>query len=159
MSGLTDEVLEFWSRARSETGIEGDLLGAWAFGDSPGLADELLAFILKGRKRASTDLVKEMELRGEPEPRVGAYFIVLDGKGRPAAVLRTVGIRRTTFDKVDEEHAYWEGEDDRTLESYRREHTKYFKRVGENLGFEFSEDMEVVLERFELVYPKDGASG
>ena len=159
MSGLTDEVLEFWSRVRSETGIKGDLLGAWAFGDSPGLADELLALILKGEKRAGTDLLLEMELRGEPEPRVGAYFVVLDGGGRPAAVLRTTGIRRTTFDKVDEEHAYWEGEDDRTLESYRREHTKYFKRVGEKLGFEFTEDMDVVLERFELVFPKDSAGG
>ena len=100
----------------------------------------------------------EMELRGESEPRVGAYTIVLDGEGKPTAVLRTVGIRRTTFDDVDEEHAYWEGEDDRTPESFRREHTKCFKRVGKNLGFEFTGDMEVVLERFELVYPRGDAS-
>jgi len=157
MSGHSDEVLGFWSRVRSETGIEGELLGAWAFGDSPGLADELLALMLRREKRAATSLVVEMELRGEPEPRAGTYTIVLDGEGRPRAVLRTVGIRRTTFDDVDEEHAYWEGEGDRTLESYRREHTKYFKRVGRKLGFEFTEDMAVVLERFELVYPKDDA--
>lgn len=149
----SDEVLGFWSRARSETGVEGELLGAWALGDSPGLADELLALVLKGEKRAATGLVVEMELRGEPEPRVGTYTIVLDGEGRPRALLRTVGIRRTTFDEVDEEHAYWEGEGDRTLESYRREHTRYFKRVGRKLGFEFTEGMAVVLERFELVYP------
>jgi len=158
MAERSDEVLGFWARVRSETGIEGELLGAWAFGDSPGLADELLALILGGEKRAATCLVVEMELRGEPEPRVGTYTIVLDGEGRPRAVLRTVGIRRTTFDDVDEGHAYWEGEGDRTLESYRREHTKYFGRVGKALGFEFTEDMAVVLERFELVYPKDDAT-
>jgi len=43
---------------------------------------------------------------------------------------------------------------ERTLESYRREHTKYYRRRGEALGFEFGEDMEVILERFEVVYPK-----
>jgi len=35
---------------------------------------------------------------------------------------------------VDEEHAYWEGEDERTLESYLREHTKYYTRRGEAEG-------------------------
>jgi uncharacterized protein YhfF len=54
---------------------------------------------------------------------------------------------------VDEEHAYREGEGDQTLESYRREHIEYYRRRGEALGFTFSENMEVILERFEVVYP------
>jgi len=149
------EVLVFWEHVKAETGIEGDFLGAWPFGDNPELADMLLGSILEGRKRAATDLVKEMEFYGEPEPDVGAYCIVLDGGGNPMAVTRTVSIRRTTFDDVDKEHAFWEGEDDQTLESYRRENIKYFKRLGLTMGFEFSEDMEVILERFELVYPVD----
>ena len=151
--GYTPEISEYWETTKAETGIEWDLLGAWPFGDSPELADELLGHILVGRKRASTNLVRELEHLGEPEPRVGAYTIVLDGSGRPGAVIRTVSTRRTTFADVDAEHAYWEGEDDRTLESYLREHNRYFTRLGRSLGFEFSDDMEVVLERFELVYP------
>ncbi|MCK4970773.1 MAG: ASCH domain-containing protein [Thermoplasmata archaeon] len=155
MDDRTREVLDFWERVKAETGIEGDFLGAWPFGDNPELADELLSYILEGKKRAGTDLVKEMEFHGDPEPEVGAYCIVLDGAGHPAAVTRTVSIRRTTFNDVDAEHAFWEGEDDQTLKSYRREHIKYFKRLCMTMGFEFSEDMEVVLERFELVYPVD----
>ena len=149
------EVLDFWERIKAVTGIEGDFLGGWQFGDNPKLADELLSYILEGKKRAATDLVKEMEFHGDPEPEVGAYCIVLDGAGLPAAVTRTVSIRRTTFDDVDAEHAFWEGEDDQTLESYHREHMKYFKRLGMTMGFESSEDMEVILERFELLYPVD----
>ncbi len=156
MTNYPSEVYEFWASVKAETGIEGDFLGAWPHGDNPQLADDLLGLILEGRKRAATDLVAEMEYYGDPEPEVGAYCIVLDGAGRPAAVTRTVSLRRTTFDDVDEEHAFWEGEDDRTLESYRREHIKYFTRLGKALGFEFSGDMEVVLERFELVYPVTG---
>lgn len=108
---------------------------------------------MNGKKRAATSLVKESELEGWPEPEVGQYNIVLDGYDRPAAVIRTVSVRRCRFSDVDEEHAYWEGEDERTLDSYIREHTKYYTRIGRRLGFEFTPDMEVILDRYELVYP------
>ncbi|HEX9914235.1 MAG TPA: ASCH domain-containing protein [Candidatus Bathyarchaeia archaeon] len=146
-------VLDFWDRVKEETGIKGMFQDAWGFGDTPRLTDELLALVLDGKKRTTTTLVKEMEAEGYPEPKEGEYSIILDGSGEPRAVIRTVSVRRARFSDVDEDHAYWEGEDDRTLESYRREHTKYYRRRGEALGFAFSDDMEVILERFELVYP------
>ena len=97
--------------------------------------------------------MKESELEGWPEPEVDQYNIVLDGDDKPAAVIRTVSIRRCRFSDVNEEHACWEGENERTLESYIREHTKYYTRRGAAVGFEFTPDMEVILDRFELVYP------
>ena len=146
-------VIEFWDRVKEETGIRGGFQDAWGFGDNPRLTDELLTLVLEGKKRTTTTLVKEMEVEGYPEPRVGEYSVILDGSGNPRAVIRTVSVRRARFSDVDGDHAYWEGEDDRTLESYVREHAKYYRRRGEALGFIFSEDMEVILERFELVYP------
>nr|BFF20798.1 hypothetical protein GCM10025730_43190 [Promicromonospora thailandica] len=57
------------------------------------------------------------------------------------------------FDEVDEDFAAAEGEDDRTLESWRAGHEAYFRRtLGE--GREFTPDMPLVCERFELLYPK-----
>ncbi len=146
-------VYAFWDRVRAKTGIEGDFQDAWGFGDSPSLKDELLALVLSGRKRAATTLVREMEAQGHPEPKLGAYSVILDGSDEPAAVIRTVALRHVRFSEVDEGHALLEGEGDMTLETYRREHARYFRRVGERLGFDFDPDMEVVLERFELVYP------
>jgi len=146
-------ILDFWERVKREKGITGRFQDAWGFGDNPRLTDELLALVLEGRKRATTTLTREMEAEGYPEPREGEYSVILDGSGEPRAVTRTVNVRRARFSDVDGDHVYWEGEDDRTLESYRREHIKYYTRRGEKLGFEFSEDMEVILERFELVYP------
>ena len=150
---FSQEVLDFWEKVKRETGIEGTFTGAYGIGDAPKLKQELLNLILDGKKRASTSLVKESELEGWPEPEVDQYNIVLDGDDKPAAVIRTVSIRRCRFSEVDEEHAYWEGEDERTLESYIREHTKYYTRRGAAVGFEFTPDMEVILDRFELVYP------
>ena len=63
-----------------------------------------------------------------------------------------MSVRRCRFSDVDGEHAYWEGENERTLESYIREHARYYARR-EAPGFTFRPDMEVILDRFELVYP------
>ena len=148
------EVYQFWEKVKRETGIEGDFIDAWPFSDDPQVAKELLDLILQGKKRASTNLNKETELMGWPEPHVGGYNIILDGEGKPAAVIQTVSIRNARFNEVDEEHAYWEGEGDRTIGTYLKEHTEYYTRVGKALGFEFHEDMNVEFERFELVYPR-----
>jgi uncharacterized protein YhfF len=146
------EIHAFWEKAKKEKGIEGEFTEAYGIGDTPELKQELLDLVLEGKKRASTSLVRESEIEGWPLPEVGQYNIILDGSGEPAAVIKTVSVRRCRFNEVDEDHAYLEGEDDRTLESYIREHTKYYTRRGEALGFIFTPDMEVILDRFELVY-------
>jgi uncharacterized protein YhfF len=147
------EVLDFWEKVKNETGITGGFVDAWGFGDNPDLMDELLGYVLKGIKRTSTDLLKESELEGWPTNHEGEYNIILDGKDQPAAVIKTVSVRRVKYRDVDADHAYWEGEGDRTLESYFMEHDKYYERRGEALGFELNKDMLVDLVRFELVYP------
>ncbi len=147
------EILDFWEEVKNETGITGGFVDAWGFGDNPDLMDELLGYVLKGIKQTSTDLLKESELEGWPTNHEGEYNIILDGKDQPAAVIKTVSVRRVKYRDVDADHAYLEGEGDRTLETYFMEHDKYYKRRGEALGFEFNKDMLVDLVRFELVYP------
>jgi uncharacterized protein YhfF len=151
----SQEVLDFWERAKQATGIEGDFADAWGFGDNPELMDELLGYIKQGIKRTSTGLVKENELEGWPEPKLGDYDVILDGAGKPVLVIETVSLRRVKYRDVDAEHAYWEGEGDRTLETYFKEHDKYYMRRGEALGFTFNKDMLVDLSRFEIVYQED----
>jgi len=149
----SQEVLDFWKKVKDETGITGGFADAWGFGDNPELIGELLSYVLSGIKRTGTSLCIETELDGWPEPKVGEFNIILEGKNKPAAVIKTISIRNVKYRDVDADHAYWECEDDRTLESYFREHDKYYKRRSESLGFKFIRDMEVILERYELVYP------
>jgi len=65
------EITDYWERFRRGHNIS-DIVRweAWAFGDSPKLADELLGLVLGGRKRATDDLVSEFEARGEKIPEV-----------------------------------------------------------------------------------------
>lgn len=161
-----DELLEFWELARFRSGaarlpevtgpgVAGSLVPpAWSFGDNPALADELLGLVLAGTKTATSTALVEFEHGEEPLPAVGDLSIVLDGAGHPRALLRTTSVRRVRFADVDAEHAAAEGEDDRTLESWRREHERYWRRVLPSIGAQFSDDLELVLERFELRHPR-----
>jgi uncharacterized protein YhfF len=116
-------------------------LPRFSFGDSPALADELLALVLAGRKTATCTTPDDPNLS-----RPGERWVVLDGSGRSACVIETVEITMRRYDEVDAAFAYDEGEDDRSLDAWRRAHRSYFGRLGT-----FSETMMLVCERFRLV--------
>ena len=122
-----------------------DAIG-FSFGDSPALADELLGLVLAAKKTATCGTLGQFGPGGEPMPQVGRRDIVLDGQGRPAAVIETTEVIVKRFDEVDEEFARDEGEGDGTLAHWRSAHETYFARNGG-----FAPDMEVVCERFRLV--------
>lgn len=82
-------------------------------------------------------------------PQVGGLSVVLDGRGAPACVTRTTDVEVRRFSEVDAEFAYAEGEGDRTLEHRRREHRRFFAMQGVTVD----DDTELVLERFELLWP------
>jgi uncharacterized protein YhfF len=69
---------------------------------------------LAGRKRATCWAASEGMLS-----EVGKRMVMLDGSGRPRAVLETLEITRHRFDQVDAAFAYDEGEGDRTLAFWR----------------------------------------
>jgi uncharacterized protein YhfF len=117
-------------------------LETFSFGDSPKLADELLALVLSGRKRATC----WAESQGLLSVEVGKLMVVLDGQGTPKAILKTVELTKRRFNEVDEAFAFDEGEDDLSLEYWRAAHTQYFTRLGH-----FAPDMMLWCERFVLV--------
>lgn len=118
---------------------------AWGFGDSPQMADELAALVVKGVKTASCGSLTSYE--ADPLiPRIGSYHIILNGQGDAVCVIRIIALRLWRFSQVTQELAYKEGEGDRSLNYWRREHEAFFRREGG-----FSETMELVAEEFELV--------
>ena len=135
----------------AQAGVDGEY-NVESFGDSPVLADELLALVLDGRKRATSSNVADYVAEGEPLPRIGAHWIACDGTGAPKAILRTTELTLGTFADADAAFAYDEGEDDRSLTSWRREHRKFWERTAAARGGSWSEEDELVFERFEVVW-------
>jgi len=142
------EVEEFVARAQETTGERIEEYNAFSFGDSSRMTDELATLVVSGRKRATTSLLTDYEVEGEPLPSVGAYSVVLDGRGVPVCLIRTVMVTVRAFRDVDESFAYDEGEGDLSLGYWQESHRRFFSRSLR----EFSEDSPVVCERFELVH-------
>jgi uncharacterized protein YhfF len=117
-------------------------LESFAFGDNPDLADELLALVLEGKKRATCWAVVE----GMKGAEIGVQMVVRDGAGRPRAVLQTLELTQRRFDEVDEQFAFDEGEGDRSLAYWRAAHQRYFTRLRL-----FDPHMMLWCERFRLV--------
>jgi len=162
-----NEILEFWELARRGVGLGwlGVVVGpspadsvpppAWAFGDSAGIADSLLAVVLDGAKTATSS--GRWEFEGEESlPREGDLSIILDGRGHPRALVRTTEVRVVPFAEVDAEFARLEGEDDRSLGAWRASHRAYFTRSLADRGEVFVDSVPLVLERFELKFPRIG---
>lgn len=159
-----EHITRFWDVARPSAGrtSHGGTVGeraenvvpppAWSFGDSPELADELLGLVLAGTKTATTSLVVEYEDAAEQLPRKGDLSILLDGAGDPRALVRTTEVTTVPFSEVTAEHAWAEGEDDRSLETWREQHERYWRRTLAGSAHEFGPGVEVVCERFEVLY-------
>ncbi len=157
---MVDVVEAFW-RAYLASLPEGVLaptsFQVWPFGDNPTLADDLVALVLAGRKMATCGSLYAYQIDDEPLPLPGSLSIITDGQGEPQCVIETIEVAVTPFNQVDAAFAYEEGEDDRTLESWRREHWKFFTREAAVLGYELTEEMPLVCERFRVVYlPEKG---
>ena len=130
---------------------------AWSFGATPAHADDLLDLVLRGTKTATAGALWDYEAEGEQLPTPGQLSIVLDGRGRPRALIRTDAVEIRPFDQVDDEHAYAEGEGDRSLRYWRDVHRAFFERYATH-DRGFSEDMPVVLERFSVLYAPEWAA-
>ena len=129
---------------------------AWAFGATPEQADDLLALLLSGIKTATAGALWDYEAEGEALPSPGALGIVTDGRGVPHALIVTTQVEVVPFDEVSAEHAYLEGEGDRSLATWREVHERFFTEHAVH-GHGFRRDMPVVLQRFAVLYSQASA--
>ena len=137
-----------------ESGLDIPEYDAYAYG-YPEMADEILAALLRGDKRATTGLKCLYELEKEPLPQVGQYSVILDSKGAPHCITRITKTEITPFREISEEYAFIEGEGDKSLSYWKDAHREVFTReCREDFQMEFSEDMDCVCEYFEVVYQK-----
>jgi uncharacterized protein YhfF/molybdopterin-guanine dinucleotide biosynthesis protein A len=137
----------FWAEFVAATGIDGPHT-AWAFGNEPGMATELGLLVRDGPKRATAGLRAEYR-PDERLPEPGDLSVILDGGGVPLCVIRTTDVEIRPFGAVDEEFAWTEGEGDRSLAYWRSAHRDFFA----SQGIDVTDADEVVLERFELLWP------
>ena len=140
---------ELWKAFIDKNDIEDFEHGAWSFGTE---ADSLAMLVCNGEKTATSSALPLYELENEPLPEAGAYDVLLDSKGNAVCIIKTTKVYIRPFNEVSAEHAYKEGEGDKSLEYWRDIHERVFTEWLKEAGSEFTFNMNVVCEEFEVVY-------
>ena len=118
----------------------------FSFGDSPEMADELLALVLAGKKTATVSVV----LEDEQTPSVGDLSLVLDGHGNPACVIKTVHLETVKFCDLTWDMVKLEGEAE-NFEQWKSGNIRYWTRDAAKRGYTFTDQTLITFERFEVV--------
>ena len=140
---------ELWKKFTESKHPEGSEYDAWAFGDD---ADLLADLVVRGEKTATASAYGLYELEGEPLPKAEEYSVVLDSEENAVCIIQTKKVSVVPFSSVTAEHAYKEGEGDKSLSYWREVHERFFREELEEVGLEFTPELLVVCEEFDLVY-------
>ena len=140
---------ELWNQYTTKENISAGY-DAWAFGDDP---DTLANLVLQGIKTGTASAYPFYALEGESLPEVGGYNVILNSREEAVCITRTTKVYVTSFREVSAEHAWKEGEGDRTLEYWRKVHERFFRKELEAVGLSFDWDLKVVCEEFTKVFP------
>jgi uncharacterized protein YhfF len=116
-------------------------------------ANECARLVNVLKKTASCSLKAAWEYDDEPFPNIGALTIVTDWDEVPVCIIKTTAVTIAKFKEVTPEFAKAEGEGDGSYEWWRKAHINFFTAYANEIGCQFSEDSELVLERFIKVYP------
>ena len=126
------------------------------FGDHAALADELLGLVLAGTKRATAGLVADFAHEGEPLPRIGGHWVACDGAGHPGrcCARRSCGSARWTASTTPSPgtRARATAPAPAGWRPPRLLHPHAQAR-----GEAWDDDLEVVFERFRVVWPPEVA--
>ncbi len=144
----------FWLQYQRACDVKVEGFSASALGHTRALADALAELVAAGIKRAHASLRRDFQQSLEPLPKPHEHLVVLDGDGRPVAIVRTRHVELRHFNEIDDAFAFEAGEGDMSLAWWLTAHRQDFAERAEREGFEMGEKTELVLEYFERVWPE-----
>lgn len=150
------EIQAYWQQFCLETGTNpATHYGAFAFGDTEAMADELVGLVLEGKKTGTSSAHELYFLPGEEEavPQTGQLDIVLDGREHPVGVIQNIEVSVQAFKDISDEQARKEGEGDLSLDYWRRVHIKFWQPYFASQNLSFNDETPVLYEEFKLIYP------
>ncbi len=146
---MDEKVKQFWYNFCLKHNLAiATKVDAWAFGSNKEDADKLAKLVDKGIKTATTS---EYVSGDEDMPKVGDWNIILDGQGKPVCVVQDKVVEIIPYNQISAEHAYHEGEGDRSYQYWRKVHDQFFEEEFKANGQKFYPQAPMVCEIFEKV--------
>ena len=121
------------------------------------MADELADLVLRGEKTATASAYELYKLENEPLPQAGSFDVILDSQDQAVCIVEITKVSVLPFNEVSADHAFKEGEGDKSLAYWQQVHETFFTECLAEAGLEFSQETGVVLEEFRKVYPLEQA--
>ena len=86
-------------------------------------------------------------------PQEGTFDIILDSQDQAVCIVEITKVSIQPFHQVSVDHAFKEGEGDKSLAYWRQVHEDCFAEWLREAGMIFTPNSKVVLEEFRKVYP------
>lgn len=109
--------------------------------------EKLIKLVLNNEKKATTSLYSEYMKNGKKLPKIGEKSIIQHDNNNDACLIEIEKVIITEFKNITDDLASIEGEGDKTLEYYKNEHFKIFKKLDSN----FNDESKVVFEIFKVI--------
>ena len=141
---------EMWNKYKQINLLSEMKSDAWAFGVE---SDLLADLVFKGEKTATASAYDLYALEGELLPQEGTFDVILDSQNQAVCIVEITKVSVQPFNQVSAQHAYKEGEGDKSLTYWRQVHENCFAEWLKEVGLTFTPESKVVLEEFRKVYP------
>lgn len=150
---IPEHLDRFWQSTPSAlTGTRaGDSYHVRWIGLDDASTEQVLALIEAGDKTGTFTLPWLVARTGQQTPRVGDAIILIDFGGQPRLLVRLTGIEEVPFGEIRERHTAVDGTPVRSLTVWKPLHTQYWNAMLKPFGLQVSDDMPVLVERFELL--------
>lgn len=123
-----------------------------SYSDDKELSKEICELILSNEKQATSSLLYWSQNYDVDIAKVNDLEMVIDASGKFYCIVLKTAVKIVAYKDITAEHAFLEGEGDKTLEYYKEAHSHYFYNDLINEDIEFNEDMLVVCEYFKVIY-------
>ncbi len=157
-TGNVAAIESMWLDYQRACSIKVEGFSATALGPTAAVADQLADLIVQGIKRAHASLLRDFEQALEALPQPADHLVVLDGSGTPRAIVRNSHVEKRYFSDIDDAFAFEAGEGDLTLRWWLSAYRQQFAEQADREGFEVGEQLTLVLEYFERVWPAEAQS-
>ena len=127
----------------------------WGFCYGEYLPNKLIGLVKEGKKTGTSSALELYDVSDEKLPEKGDISIVTYGNGLPGCIIETIETRTKKFKEITEEEARLEGEGDLSLKYWRESHEWFFGLEYKEAGKEFSYNIPVIFERFEVIHDED----
>lgn len=144
---------EYWQKFLKSTGRDAEekCSGDLFFEAKGFVSDQLTALVLSEKKTSFFTSFATYAIDQEPLPVSGELYIVTDRAENPVCVIEIKSVTVLPFNEVTWEMAKLEGEDE-NLEQWKERKTEYLQEEGDVLGFEFTPDLKLVFQSFQVIF-------